>query len=499
MEAAQVRQRFVNFCLDNGLLAANDSLVVGVSGGPDSLCLLHLLVELSPQLNLSLIVAHLDHQLRGRDSQADALFVQEMADRWQLPCYIEVQPIADLARQRRLSVEEAARQFRYAFLWRVASRVKASKVAVGHNADDQAETVLMHFIRGSGLAGLRGMLPDIGLDALRLPSAACPVHDSQTVPRLVRPLLEISRSEIELYCSQHRLFPRYDSSNQDTTYFRNRLRHELIPQLTSYNPNIRQVLGHTAKVVAADAQLLAAQLQETWARTVESETPDEIVFDLAGWSALPLGLKRSTLRHALYRLRPELRDIGFVPIENAIKILEKGQTGARVSLGQDLMLTISYQTFAVTAGPIHKDRRAGNQPHLSPGQVVRLTVSGPTALPSSAWKVVSQVRSGQDIDWAGINDTDRWEALLDADAVGSELILRTRQPGDRFCPLGLGGHSQKIADFMINEKIPRTWRDQVPLLVSRGKIWWVCGYRPDDRARIRQGTKRVLSLRFERD
>jgi tRNA(Ile)-lysidine synthase len=381
----------------------------------------------------------------------------------------------------------------------VASRTKATKIAVGHNADDQTETVLMHFIRGSGLTGLRGMLPDISLDTLRLPPADCPAHDIQAIPRLIRPLLEISRFEIEVYCRQNGLIPRQDSSNQDTTYFRNRLRHELIPQLESYNPNIRQVLRRTAKVIAADARLLAAGLQDTWAHIVKSESPDEIVFDLQGWLALPLGLKRSTLRHAVYRLRHELRDISFVHIENAIKILEKGQTGTQASLLQDLMLTISYRTFTIAAGPTYAGPPAESRPHLSPDQTIELNLPGETWLPSSAWKVVARIVSGQGFDLAGIEDIDRWEILLDADVVGNEPILRTRQPGDRFCPFGLGGHSQKVTAFMINEKIPRAWRNHIPLLVSKGEIWWVCGYRPDERASIRHNTGRVLSIRFERN
>ena len=209
-------------------------MVIGCSGGPDSLCLLHLLLELAAKLDLTLTVAHLNHQLRPEQALEDERFVRSISKRWELPLFVETQDIAKIAKARKQSIEEAARQTRYNFLGRVATTVGAQKIAVGHHADDQTETILMHLLRGTGLDGLRGMLPRTRLPLFSLKDLDISARDV----RLIRPLLEISRAEIEAYCHEHQLSPRQDSSNQDTTFFRNRLRHELIPILESYNPNI---------------------------------------------------------------------------------------------------------------------------------------------------------------------------------------------------------------------------------------------------------------------
>ena len=240
---------------EHDLLVAGESVVVGVSGGPDSLCLLHLLRHLSRAYDLTLHVAHLDHGIRGEESRVDAQFVADLARQWELPATVERADVPRLAEEEGLAIEEAARRARYRFLARVAGQVGASRIAVGHNADDQAETVLMHFLRGSGLAGLRGILPLSPLGELRLGQSE---RDSPLAAelRLIRPLLEVPRSAIEAYCRDQELSPRFDRSNLDTTYYRNRLRHKLLPVLETYNPNVREVLRRTAQVMAADHELL---------------------------------------------------------------------------------------------------------------------------------------------------------------------------------------------------------------------------------------------------
>ena len=287
----RVAQKVAEFCRKYALIEKGDRLVIGVSGGPDSICLLHLLAGLRAELDLTLTIAHLNHQLRGRDAQADEDFVREIAARRQFPVRVETYNVAALADRRKQSVEEAGRQLRYAFLWRVAIETGANKIAVGHNADDQVETVLMHFLRGSGLAGLRGIQPCIDIANLRLYPDDLPAPAPTPSPKLIRPLLETPRSRIDAYCRANHLTPRQDYSNQDTTFFRNRLRHELIPHLETYNPNIRQVLQHTARVITADAEILDDQLDEIWQWVVKNESPETIEVDLPVWLNLPLGLE----------------------------------------------------------------------------------------------------------------------------------------------------------------------------------------------------------------
>jgi tRNA(Ile)-lysidine synthase len=496
--ALGVNHKIAEFCQKNSLLAKKAKIVIGVSGGPDSLCLLHLLLTaLCNPFELTLIIAHLNHQLRGPDSQADEDFVRETAARWQLPIFVDTCNIATLATKRKQSIEETARQVRYGFLWRVAQETGANKIAVGHNADDQVETVLMHFLRGTGLAGLRGMLPQTDIASLRLHPEETPDPSRQPSPKLIRPLLETSRAEIETYCQENKLSPCRDHSNQDTTFFRNRLRHELIPQLEAYNPNIRQVLQHTAKVVTADAQILSNHLNKTWDFVTKSKTSNKIEFDLPSWLGLPLAMKRSTLRRAVQILRHSLRDINFQHIENAIDILERGGTGTKAILPQGLMLTVGYQTFIIASENTLPYPQDLTSPQLLKDQVVKLNLPGVTPLLHTNWQLRAGLLTHPSLSQQGIKRVGRWEVYLDADIVGNEAILRSRQPGDMFCPLGMAGHRKKVNEFMINEKIPANWRNHIPLLVSKKRVLWVCGYRPDERARLRPTTQRVLHLRFE--
>lgn len=489
-----LQQQIAQFCHKYALLAPNDAVLVGVSGGPDSLCLLHVLHALSQTLHFSVSIAHLNHQLRGADSDADAAFAQDIANSWQLPIYIENRDVTTLAGQRKQSIEETARQVRYAFLWQVAAKTGANKIAVGHHADDQVETILMHFLRGSGLAGLRGMLPVTNLATLRLYPTDIEHLPGSPSPQLIRPLLNISRPAIEAYCAEQGLAPRRDASNQDTTFFRNRLRHELIPYLESFNPNIRQVIRHTASVVAADVEILTKQLDAVWGSVLQEQWPESLVFNLPAWLKLPAGLKRSTLRRAVHRLRRSLRDINFIHLEQAIEIVETGTTGAKATLPQGLILTVGYETFTIAGAHATTRPVTPNQPQLPVGQVIKLNLPGITSDPAVGWRLKAQLVSAPTPNFQEIS---KWEAYLDADVVGADVWLRTRRPGDTFQPLGLGGHHKKINEFMINEKIPAHRRNSIPVLVNNQQILWLCGYRVDERARVQPRTKKILHLKFE--
>ena len=496
------------------LLTPGQKVVVGVSGGPDSVCLLHVLRHLAPQFEISLHVAHLNHGIRGQPADADASFVAELAAAWQLPCSIERVDVPALARAGRLAVEEAARRARYDFLARLATRLGASSIAVGHHADDQVETVLMHWLRGSGLAGLRGMLPSMPLAEYRLIEGLAPDEADDARPvtdetplMLIRPLLDVSRREIEAYCARHNLQTRFDQSNLDTTYFRNRLRHELLPYLETYNANIRQVLRRSAAVMAADYELLRQQLAQAWHQVVRSESPAAIIFDLAAWQALPLSLKRSTLREAIHRLRRSLRNINFVHVENALEIASAGQTGAQASLPQGLCASVGYDTLTV-ADQVY--RACPDLPLLMKPEALEVAVPGETRLPEGHWvlravllersELAPGVETGQPGEPWQATGRRAWQAYLDAEAAGRPLRLRPRQPGDRFCPLGWHARSKRVNEFMINEKIPAAWRPHIPLLVDRDdRILWLCGWRLDQRASITPSTRHILWLRFERE
>lgn len=461
----------------HALCAPGDCVVVGVSGGADSLALLHALLALRERLGIALHVATLDHGLRGAAGAADAEFVRRTALDWGLPVTVGRADAAHVARSHRLSVEEAARQVRYTFLLRVARQVGAARIAVGHQRDDQAETVLMHLLRGSGLSGLRGMLPATPLSEYHLledAAIACdPPLDSLPAtpgawPVLIRPLLNLSRQEIDGYIAAQGLTPRLDATNQDTTYFRNRLRHEVLPLLETLNPNVREVLARTADVLRADADLVRAAGEAALARALRSATADAVVLDRAAWDGLPLSSKRHIIRAAVWRLRPALRDVTFEHVEQALAVIASGQVGAQATLPGGLALRVGYDTLIISgAGAVE----AGDDAPALAGESAG-PVFGPderVEIICGAWVFSARpLLPGDDLPAL---HADPLAAALVVPA-GARLRLRARRPGDRFRPRGMGGRSQKLADTLINLRVPAARRDRVPLLVVDDAIAW---------------------------
>ncbi len=487
------------------MLGSGDVVVVGVSGGPDSLCLLHLLCRLRDEYALSLHVAHLNHCLRGTEADADAAFVAHLAEEWGLPVTVESRDVGAMAKERKLAIEEAARQVRYAFLGRVAMQLGAHNIAVGHNADDQVETVLMHWLRGAGLAGLRGMQPVSRLRELRLEGEEVELGKRNEL-LLIRPLLDVSRPEIEAYCAAHDLQPRFDRSNLDTTYYRNRIRHKLLPFLETFNPRIREVILRSAEIISADYTYLRQQAARAWSEVTITEREQAITFDLHKWRALPLSLRRSTLREAIRRLRRSLRNINWVHIDNAISVLQEGNTGMAVTLPRGLEARLGYDKFIVADEAYVEP--LPDVPLLRDVEVP-LRVPGQTSLPGSDWRVTARVVDRRTLDEESLRHAHPWQAYLDYDVTGTELRLRPRCAGDRFCPQGLGKKPTTVNNFMINAKIPRAWRDKLPLLVrspersrrvagSPSQVLWVAGWRIDERAKVTDATTRILHLAFEK-
>lgn len=465
MRVMEVLSNIRQLNAEHGLFPPGATVVVGVSGGADSLCLLHALCGLREDFEIVLHVATLDHGLRGEASAADAAFVVETARAWEVPVTMGRVDVGALAERYKLGIEEAARQSRYRFLARVAADQSARHIAVAHNADDQSETVLMHFLRGTGLAGLRGMLPVSPLSEDHLLSGGAV---------LVRPLLTTPRAAIEAYCSVHGLQPRFDRSNRDTAYLRNRLRHQVIPFLEKLNPNLRAVLRQTAEIVAADYGLLRAVHKATWPAVCREKTATAVTFDLAAWRALPLSSQRAMLRCAISELQAGLHDVSFVHVADAVRVALSGTTGAQATLPGGLSLRVGYETLVIAADEHTPDPPPW--PLLWSAETLPVDLEAETALPDSAWRLSFQMVRGP-LDPLVLKDP--WRAALSARVVvpDAEIVLRTRRPGDRFAPQGLGGHTKKLSKFMIDLKIPKLWRDKIPLLVVNGEIMWVVGWR----------------------
>jgi tRNA(Ile)-lysidine synthase len=475
-----VPARIRAYVQEHGLARPGDRLVLGVSGGPDSLCLLDVLTGMAVDWGLSLHVACLDHGLRA-EARAEVGFVRQEAEARGWPFHAEaVDTRAHAARGRR-SLEEAARELRYDFLRRTALAAGAALIAVAHTADDQAETVLMHFLRGSGLAGLKGMLPRVEMGDWRLGDET----DQPLAPHLhlIRPLLTISRADVEAYCAERGLRPIHDPSNDDAAIYRNRLRHELLPQLETYNPSIREVLRRAAEVAAGEHALVQALAADLWRRLARADG-GEVEFDRPGWLALSVPEQRLLLREAVHRLLPGRRDVDLAPIAQAVAFSRTATPGRSCDVLGGLRFKVTAR--AVVLSPWGYQAEPADVPLLADdGALTPPWRFEAAALPSGA----------PDADLAA--GADPWRAVVDADTLpAGEWRLRARRPGDRFQPLGLGGHSAKLSDFLINSKVDEALRDRWPLAARGDEIVWVAGLRLDERYRVTAATRHAVRLRL---
>ncbi len=458
------------------LLSVQGTVVVGLSGGPDSVAMTHVLHNLGYRLHL----AHLDHGLRP-DSRQDVALVQALAIRWSLPLVVEHADVRAYADREGLPLEAAAREIRYRFLFRVAREVQAQAVAVAHTQDDQAETILLHLLRGSGLTGLQGMRPKTFL------------WDS-TIP-LVRPFLPVSRQDVLAYCRNHALPYREDPSNRDLHFTRNRIRHRLLPLLEQeFNPRIREALARLAYAVQQEMDVLMAEAQQAWEQVVETTGEGYLLWNVNRMRTLPPGLRYHLWRRMVTTLRPGL-EMAFVDVERAEAWLKSPKSGPVDWFG-GLYLTLDPPARGITA------RWEADLPTAFWPQV--LHPETPTPLPWGGRLALAHgwvLEAGQPREVSVLNDVDLrqcppYEAWIDADAVGNPLYVRGRRPGDRFAPLGMNGHTMKLSDFMINVKMPRRARDRWPLVLSEETIVWIPGYRVAHPFRVRPETRRVLRLRL---
>ncbi len=478
-----LESKALQFIREHCLIPGNGRLVVAVSGGPDSVCLLHLLITLREELHLELHIAHLNHRLRGAESDADAQYVAQLAARFGVTATIAGRDVKAYQAGQHQSLEEAAREVRYTFLAEVARAIGADRVAVGHTADDNVETVLMHLIRGSGTRGLCGLQPVTQWQHAAGSLTAAPSELWQAGLTIIRPLLGISRQETEAYCQRYNLAPRLDSSNLSLSPLRNRIRLELLPRLKEYNPRVADALRRTARIASDDIAVIDSESARWWQKITRKEG-EVISLDKREFLQLPASLQRNLLRLAVESLIGSLKDIEARHIEGIMGVLTR-PAGKRLNLPRGLVFVIEYDRYRLCRDT------AGLYPFPVLENELVLEVPGQTLLPG--WQVTTSISESSLLrETAG-----SLMACLDLDKVGQQLTVRCRQPGDTFQPLGMS-QPKSLAEFMIDAKIPHLWRRQIPIIASSRHILWVVGWRIDDRVKITGDTRQVLRLEFER-
>lgn len=459
--------------LESGeMLQPFDAVLAGISGGPDSICLLDVLTVLSRRMNLRIGVAHLNHTLRLEEADRDAAFVRSMAARYGLSYYEKKIDIRNEARKSRISIEEAGRQHRHTFFHEIASTQGFSKIALGHHRDDNAELFLINLLRGSGPEGLSGMAP---------------VRD-----KLVRPLIHLDRGEIMDYLAENQLAYRIDASNADPVYLRNRIRHELLPLLKEhYNPRMEQTLNRTADILRAEQNWLADQVESAMEQFTTVRNEQERVLRIADLKKLHKALLRRILRESIRRIKGNLRGISHTQVESAVGLIHQNRSRARIDLPGRILLVKADDQLIIRQ---EMNRLRASLPYPSPPVYrYRLELEN---LPAHLW--IPEIRKTLVLSpWRGSTLPDMHDAagkgrvFFDLDRISPPLTARNPEPGDRFVPLGMKG-SQKIKDFFINNHVPRAERPYHPVIESSRGIIWLAGQRISETVKVRPETRRIL-------
>jgi len=435
-------------------------VLAACSGGPDSLALVHVLQRLKDEYCFSLVVAHVNHMFRPEAAQ-EAEFVAEFSAGLGLSCHVTAIDVASYCKAHKMSSQEAGRLLRYQYLRQVAASLGGALIATGHHRDDQVETVLINLLRGAGSSGLRGMRPSNG--------------------GIIRPLLPVSRLDIEAYCTAHSLNPCQDSSNFKSDYLRNRVRLHLLPSLeTGYNPAIRQALWRLSELAGDEHDYIYCEAAKLWG-TVILDDGCKAVIDSRALAELHRAMQRECVRQVIEKKRGSLTGISFSHVEKIISMAISGAVGAQMLLPGGLVACKTYKALTLTMAAHCAELDSGKL-DVAPSEIEvpgRTTVNGVT--------ILAEIITAAPRQQEGIT------ALFDLDKLRLPLTVRARRPGDRFRPLGLGG-SKKLKDFFIDTKVPLSERNSIPVISDQQEIVWVAGYRQSEHGRMSGSTKKILQL-----
>lgn len=446
----------------HAMLKPGDRVIVGVSGGPDSVALVHVLYQLRKSYDLTLQVAHLNHGLRGKEALRDVRFVESLAHEMGLPCVVETFDVPSYKKEHSLSSQEAARLVRYQFLEELKKRTGASKIALGHNANDQAETLMMWLLRGAGLKGLGGMPP---------------VRSGV----IIRPLIETTRKQIAAFLDKKKIPFVEDSSNRENNYLRNRIRHEIFPLLEEhYNPQIIKKLVNTANILSLENEYLEENANKLLDSIIIARENASVTIDINELMALPLALQLRCLRAVLEKVKGDLRRITSIHLFDILGIAARGEPHKGLKLPDGIGIERSYLRLKITS----------NQLKPLPFTYRYSSIPDKVWLKEIGKEMVFTLVERRKVVF---NNTNPKSAYLDADKVLMPLVIRNAKPGDSFQPFGMKG-KKKIKNFFSDEKVELNERKRVPLVFCGDLLCWVGGMRIHHALRVTNRTKRILKI-----
>ncbi|KAE9636211.1 tRNA lysidine(34) synthetase TilS [Defluviitalea raffinosedens] len=452
-------QRIYKIIKEYNMIQKDNNIIVGVSGGADSMCLLHLLKQVSRIVPFKITAVHINHGIRGKEAEEDAAYVRDICKAWDIPCFIYNIDVKKEALKRKCSEEEAGRAVRYEIFEKVREETHGDKIAVAHNMNDQAETVLMQLFRGSGMKGLGGITP---------------VRD-----HIIRPLLEFTRDEIEQYCLENHIHYRQDYTNALNIYTRNKIRNELIPFIKkNFNPNIVKTLYNMSTLLREEESFLNDEANKHLKLCIKEEKAHLVILDNPLFCSYHPVLQKRIIRIVLERLRGQLKNIDLNHVLDVIELSRKG-TGKKLCLPNDIIVKRQYEDLIFQAGE-----------ELFEGFCYDVSVPSTIFVKELNAKVEVIVLDKENFNLSHQNTCTK---SFDYDKIETGLHIRTKQPGDRIL---LKNGTKKLKDFFIDEKIPRDERDRIPLLADGNKILWVIGYRYSDAYKITSSTEKVLQVRW---
>lgn len=446
------------------LIDERDKIVIGVSGGHDSMALLYVLLSLREELKFNIIIAHINHGVRGYESDGDEEYVRKQAKNFGLPFYSKKVNMDEYASNHKLTSEEAGREIRYDFFRCVLEIEKADKIAVAHNKNDQAETLLMRFMRGTGIDGLRGM--------------------EYKARDIIRPILGVERRVIESYCREQNIVPRIDKTNKMSIYGRNKVRLELIPFIEkTFNKGIINTLFRTSETMKTDSDFLIQYSKSSLENSIIEKEKEKIVLDVEVLTDLHSAITSRVLRLAICEVNTNLKGVEKKHIDDIVDLIECKKTGISLDIGNKIKAKVDYDRLTIKKGLSEESKDFS----------YRVNIGESLDLHELNSQLLSNVYSIRDVDMDFNNSLVK---CFDYDNIKSEICVRNRRNGDKFIPIGMRGH-KKLKDFFMDQKIPKEQRNSIPIVLDGEEIMWVVGLRISEKYKVNAETKNVLVLEYK--
>ena len=458
LRGGKVEKKVYENIVNNNLIKKGDTIILGVSGGPDSMALLYSLNKIKGSLGFDIIVAHLNHGTRGLESDRDQEFVEKISQELKLEYFKKKVAMVDYAKKNKLSEEEAGRKLRYDFFKDISKNYPNSKIAVAHNLNDQSETLLMRIIRGTGIDGLKGI--------------------EMKTNQIIRPLLNIKREEIEEYISHNNIKTVLDHTNLLPMYTRNKIRLELIPYIEeNFNKNIVDALWRLSKIADMENDFIEELVEENYKIMLKSREIECIILDGVLFKDKHICLQTRIIRRAISDLLGSNQGYGEEHINLLLNLFIEGKTGKKIDLPHNIIGYIDYDSLVIKIG---KEEEVKGYKH-------KLSI-GCNYIPEIGISLKLDL-----LDNIGELRESKYTKFYDYDQVIGDIYLRSRETGDRFSPYGMKG-SKKLKDIFINDKISREDRDNIPLLSDEKNILWIVGYRNSSFYKVEDSTKKILKV-----